>query len=378
MGAFMEPVQDAFRWSRAEYSSGLSVYAVVGVVLAPLIGVLIDRRGPRLVAVIGCLLVGVAFALLATASSSILWWLALWVIFASACQLIMPTLWSAAIAGTFTASLGLALSVAIAGSGLAAFVFPFVANALIEHFDFRIAYLVMGLGFGIPTAVISAFAMPPPTAQPSSLSEQPRGEPAHSGLSLPQGLRSLIFYKLALAILVTNLVSMALVVHLIPLLAGAGLTRDAAVFVAGAFFGIAAMVGKVLGGAALDRFAGRLVASGFVTLLIASVAMLALPAMTFAWATVAATMFGLAYGALAPVWPYLASRYFGLRAYGRLFGIMSSCYALALALGPMLAGHVHDLTHSYRIFLLGGLPALLVILLATLSLGRYPDFVERT
>ncbi len=377
MGAFMAPVQDTFHWSRGEYSSGLSVFAVVGVVLAPVVGLLIDRRGPRQVAVVGCLLVGIAFALFATATGSIIWWLALWVLFASACQLIMPTLWSAAIAGVFTASLGLALSVAIAGSGVAAFLFPLVANALIEHFDFRTAYVVMGLGFGVPTALICVVAMPGPTARRAAASDALETAPLPlPGVTLSQGLRTLIFYRLALAILVTNFVSMALVVHLIPLLMGAGMARNAAVYVAGAFFGIAALVGKVLGGVALDRLSGRLVSSVFVLLLIASVAMLALPAMTFNWAIVAASLFGLAYGALAPVWPYLASRYFGLRAYGRLFGIMSSCYALALALGPLTAGHVHDVAHSYQPYIFAGLPALLLILLATVSLGRYPDFAE--
>src|SRR3954451_16355863 len=121
LGAFMEPVQQAFHWNRSDFSLGLSVYAVVGVVLSPVVGALIDRYGPRIFGVIGSLLAGVTFALFATATESLLWWVALWVIFASACQLIMPTLWSAAIASVFTVRLGLALAVANAGSGVAAF-----------------------------------------------------------------------------------------------------------------------------------------------------------------------------------------------------------------------------------------------------------------
>jgi MFS family permease len=372
MGAFMGPVQAAFHWSRSQFSLGLSVYAVVGVVLAPLVGLLIDWRGPRIVGVVGSLLAGLTFALFATANESITWWLVLWVIFASACQLIMPTLWSAAIASVFTVSLGLAIAVANAGSGVAAFLFPFVANVLIENFDFRTAYLVMGLGFGIPVALISALAMPAPIRRPKPTDSQAAAA-ILPGVTLSQGLRSAIFYKLAFAILVTNVVNMALTVHLIPLLNGSGLTRDAAVWAA-VVFGVASMIGKILGGVALDRYSGKLVGALIILILVVAAAMLAVPVMSLAWANASALLFGLGYGSLAPVYPYLASRYFGRRAFGRLFGIMSSCYTFALATGPWLAGRVHDVTHSYLLFLAGGIPALLLCALLLASLGRFPDF----
>ena len=53
---------------------------------------------------------------------------------------------------------------------------------------------------------------------------------------------------------------------------------------------------------------------------------------------------------------------------------MSSCYTFALATGPWLAGRVHDVTHSYLLFLAGGIPALLLCALLLASLGPFPDF----
>jgi MFS family permease len=376
MGAFMGPVQRAFHWTRSEYSSGLSVYAVVGVLLAPLVGMLIDWRGPRLVAVAGALLAGVTFSLFGTVNSSLVWWLVLWVMFASACQLIMPTLWSAAIAGVFTVSRGLAMSLALAGAALAGFIMPIMANLLIEHFGFRTAYVAMGLGFGSLVAAIGAAGMPGRLGRTNRSSAEPDvPAPALPGLTLAQGLRSSSFVKLAVAMLVANAVIYALAVHIIPLLTGAGLARDTAVMLAG-ILGLTSLAGKLVCGVAMDRYSGRLVASGFILLLIGGLAMLALPSMTLAWAIVAVLLTGLPYGALAPVFPYLVSRYFGLRAYGRLFGMLSSFYAIALATGPLLAGYVHDATHSYLPFLLGGIPALLLAILMLVSLGPYPDFSE--
>src|SRR5882757_9002688 len=78
VGAFMKPVTTDLHWTRSDFSIGLSVYAFVGVVMGPVVGALVDKWGVRLVAVIGSLLVGVTFALFATATGAIAPWLILW------------------------------------------------------------------------------------------------------------------------------------------------------------------------------------------------------------------------------------------------------------------------------------------------------------
>jgi MFS family permease len=72
--------------------------------------------------------------------------------------------------------------------------------------------------------------------------------------------------------------------------------------------------------------------------------------------------------------PYLASRYFGMRSYGRLFGIATIAYAVGAGLGPWLAGRTFDLTHSYRLFLLGNIPLALIAILLCATMGPYPVF----
>src|SRR5262245_44558087 len=58
MGAFMAPMQAAFHWNRSQFSVGLTALAIIGVIFAPLTGIIIDRFGPRVVAAIGSLMVG--------------------------------------------------------------------------------------------------------------------------------------------------------------------------------------------------------------------------------------------------------------------------------------------------------------------------------
>ena len=374
MGAFMAPMQQAFHWNRSEFSIGLTALAVVGVIFAPLTGIMIDRYGPRVVAAVGSLMVGGSFALFGTASGSVGYWFALWLVYSVSVQLIMPTTWSVATSAAFTVSRGIAIAVTMAGSGLAALIFPVTANVLIEHFDFRLAFFAMGSVAGLGGGLISWLALPARAPRPRPSAAAVHAEPlAAPGLTVRQGLHSLTFYKLCIALFITNLVIFALVVHLIPLLVAAGLKQSTAALVSSSF-GLSLIGAKIVAGFALDRFPGWVVTAVGALILLIAAAMLALPVRGVGWALAAVLVFGAADGALAPTFAYLASRYLGLRSFGRLFGMMSSLYALALAFGPVLAGMVFDLTGSYRLFLIAAIVALLFAIALLATLGRYPDF----
>ena len=85
---------------------------------------------------------------------------------------------------------------------------------------------------------------------------------------------------------------------------------------------------------------------------------------------VAAACFGLTVGAEVDVIAYLASRHFGLKNYGVLFGAMVGAFALGVAFGPLAAGAAYDQAGSYTQFLVGTMAAMVVSSLALATLGR--------
>ncbi len=105
---FFGPLEQEFHWSRAQTSSAFLVYAGASVFLAPVVGTVLDKIGVRRLALPGCVLVGIAWALFATLNGSIVQWLFLWLLMAIASQAVAVTVWSAAIASQFTVSRGLA------------------------------------------------------------------------------------------------------------------------------------------------------------------------------------------------------------------------------------------------------------------------------
>lgn len=367
MGAFMAPMQAAFGWSRSDYAFGFSIHSIAGMILPAPVGWLIDRFGPRAVAVTGTIAAGLTFCLFATVTGGFGDWCLLWVAYGSASQLIFSGLWYTAAAQSFNLGRGLAIGVVMCGAAIAGVVGPPMANWLIELHGFRFAYLAMGLSWGAVVSVVAWLGMPGRRVR----HRPTQAAPIASGLSFVEGLRAPAYYKLLAAIAITYFVLLALTLHVIPMLGEAGLGRNTAVLIASAF-GLSLIVGKLAAGFANDRFSARLIAVLCNISLAASTAMLVLPGV--GWSIAGVLLGGLSYGGVAPTYPYLISRYLGMRGYGRLFGIVAIVYAASSGAGPWVAGKVHDLTHSYHLLLLWELPALAVAVLLCLSLGRYPHF----
>ena len=74
---------------------------------------------------------------------------------------------------------------------------------------------------------------------------------------------------------------------------------------------------------------------------------------------------------------YLLSRHVGLASFGKVFGFIASGMSVGSAIGPVLAGHIFDVTGSYSLLLLGGMPLALTAGLLGAFLGPYPDFSRR-
>jgi hypothetical protein len=69
----------------------------------------------------------------------------------------------------------------------------------------------------------------------------------------------------------------------------------------------------------------------------------------------AAFLAGIAIGAEVDIIGYLIARYFGLRSYGLLYGLMYTIFMLGTSLSQMMASMIFDTTGSYGVYC--GLPA---------------------
>lgn len=374
MGIFMPHIEKEFGWSRAFISASLSVNAVMGVIFSAFVGALIDRVGPRRVAIPGILVYCISLGLLATATGSQVQWLAIWFGIALGSLLLKPTVWTWAVVSRFDAARGMALAVALSGSAVTGMIAPFAATYFIGAFGWQGAYAALALSYVaivLPLVVLFFFgATELANKRSGGLKARASGPPPTlPGMTMRQAFASLTYWKLAIATFLVMLTITGGIVHLVPILIQGGLGAGAAAAAAGAI-GVSAFLGRLAAGFLLDRMNARILGSlGFVLPALVAAGLLAFNG-SLPMAICLALLLGLCTGAELEISSYLTSKHFGLRSFGALFGFIAGLIAFASGIGAPLAGLAFDMTDSYDLALLG---ALGLSLAAGLLLFTLPD-----
>jgi MFS family permease len=73
------------------------IISMIALIAAPMVGLLVDRIGPRRIALFGVLLFCSTLAGLSTATPNIVSWWSLWALLAVGNMFILPTIWAQAI-----------------------------------------------------------------------------------------------------------------------------------------------------------------------------------------------------------------------------------------------------------------------------------------
>ena len=378
MGTFIEPLSKEFGWSRSTLTMGMMIAGLFVLLLSPYVGSLVDRHGPRRLALPGVMLMIVSTASFGLANGSLWQWSALWVLQGFAHIAMMMSIWTGAVARTFDQGRGLALGLALAGSAVGQTIIPSLSTWLIDTVGWRQAYLALGLGWGAITFPLCWLFLRDNMTAASKTTRDTESAPARelTGLTIAQAWRDRGLWSIAIATLLVMLLTMALAIHQIPLMTEAGLSRSSAAALAG-MAGIASFAGNVVTGHLLDRYRANWV--GGITLGILALAFALLldgirtPTLLF----VAMLISGYSAGTKLQICGYMTSRYGGLRNFGAIFGLMGSLIAIGGALGPFLGGVMYDMTGNYTFFVIVGMIGCGIAGLLILSLPRYPVWIEK-
>ncbi|MCE7798295.1 MFS transporter [Sphingobium sufflavum] len=374
LGVFMAPLQDAFGWSRTEISAGLTLFAFITLPFMPLAGMLVDRYGARRVALPGLLLSSLAFAAFSVQTGSLTLWFATWVAYTLASLSASILVWSSAISSAFRHNRGLALALLLCGNAVTQALAPLASLWLIDAFGWRVGYIALAGGWGGSALLLAALFFRErgkTDAATPTMEQAASAQP--SGLSVPQALRSLPLYRIALATFLQTTLSAATVVHLIPMLTSLGQTRaDAASFVA--IFALAAIAGKLLTGWLVDRVDAAWLPSLCYAGPGISFFLLLNGAGSPALLLIAIAVLGYCSGASLQLTTYLTTRFAGLRNFATIFGFISTVMALAGGVGPVLGGLIFDYSGGYVPLLTIGMVTACAAGLCVLGLGRYPEF----
>ncbi len=376
LGPFIEPLQQAFGWSRAQTSLGISIASFISAIFCIPVGIVVDKVGPRRVGLIGILLMTSAFALLGTATGDITNWVVLWIVLAFGTLCVQATVWTSAVASRFHASRGFAFAITLSGASISATVFPLMATWLIGSYDWRTAFWSMAIiwaGLVFPVLFFGFRGAQDVHAAKAAAAAAPAK--VLKGITLSEGLRSATLYKLLMASCLFSFTAIGALVHFVPILKDAGAEPLAAAGIA-SLVGIFSIIGRLGTGLLLDRFPGHVVGALAFLLPILTALLLLFAGDNPASQAVAAAALGLTVGSEVDVIAYLAARHFGLKNFGALYGALVMALSLGTAFGPLAAGAVHDHFNSYEPFLMLAIVLMCASAVALLSLGHPPEAHE--
>lgn len=358
---FLVPLQNHFGWSRAAIAGGGAVAALTVGIMGPLVGVWIDRYGPRRVMTIGALVMGCGFVLMSMIQS--LWQLyALNVLVAIgiACVAWIPN--QTLISNWFTRKRGRAMGITLAGIGFGGLIMPPLARFVKAELGWRVAFAVLG---SLVLVVVAGVTLAVVRSQPADLGLLPDGEPPDPktqagdptdrageaaevpGLSLSEAVKTGAFWLLSLGHVFWTFGSMSLIGHLPAFLTDQGFAEKVAVGFPSLAIGIS-VAGRLTFGVLADRFTKKAIMS--LAMILQSLAAFFLFRVdSFGALPVFAILFGMGLGGGAVLIPLLIGECFGLRAFGKVLGLVMISATLGAALGPVLTGRIFDVTGGYTL-----------------------------
>jgi MFS family permease len=372
---FLRPVMLEFHVGRAAVSLGFTVQLFVAALCTPLTGLLLDRHGARKVILPFTVLFGAVLLSNKVFSGSLWQFYFFYAGLGFFVHGLGPVPYGYVVSHWFDRRRGLALGLMMLGIGGGAIIMPSFAQQLIARFGWHTAYTILGAGvwlIAIPT--VAALLK----ERPQDIGLLPDGaqafEPAAGGA--PQGLlakeawRTGTFWLLACAFFLVSGSVQGCVVHLAAMLSDRGINAQTAAL-GSSLIGAAVLIGRVGIGYLLDRvFAPRLAAICFIGTAF-GIGLLWLGSTKMAF--MGAFLVGFGLGAEVDLIPYLTGRYFGLRAFGKIYSSAFAGFALAGATGPLIMGASFDRIGSYRAALMTFLAATLIasVLMALLGPYRY-------
>jgi MFS family permease len=348
MGVFFKPMLTEFGWTRGVTSISWSISNIVSGIFYVLSSWLNDKFGPRIISMACGFLAGAGYVLMSQVHS--VWGLYLFygVIVGAGISIFPPLLTT--VARWFVRRRTVMTGIIVGGGGLGGFIMPLISNWLISKFDWRTAYVILGIAIFIIVMITAQFMK----SSPAQINQKPYGfderenkarEVALEGLSRKKVLNTWQFWLILVAFFSFGWCVNVVTLHIAPHVSDIGYTAAAAASVLAAISGVS-IIGRT-GLASLGEKIGNQ-KSLIVTYFLMAITLFFLAFVKDLWLVyLFAAIFGLAYGSGFTQGSPLSANIFGLKLHSFVIGWFYFGQMIGAAIGTYSAGLLFDVTKSY-------------------------------
>ena len=379
LGVFLTPIEDSMGWSRSGIGAiGFFNWIVMGAG-GVLSGFVSDRVGTRRVVLAGAGLLGLGLTLSSHVQQVWHFYVTFGLLVGAGVSAFYVPLTVLAIKW-FEGRRGMAAAVVSAGNGLGILALAPLSRWLINEFDWRVAFTVLGTLAWVVVMPCALLLRQPVTASSSSTAgaqkwppHSPSGGPPSSGPPHSPGggppsapWATWAFWAIALTHFCCCAAHSGPLFHLVSHAMDQGVARMTAAGMLGAS-GLTSICGRIGAGIVADRVGAK-------RTLLAALTLQAVLIFLYLFASGAGALyavslvFGVAYGGAMPLYALVTRDCFGERVLGTAYGAVFFISCIGMGLGSYAGGAIYDLLGSYDWLFLGSfaIGAMAVVLGVTL------------
>jgi MFS family permease len=363
----LPPILDEFKWDRGMAAGAFSFGFIVFAVLSPLVGIVMDRRGPRFVIEAGVVLLVAGLLLSVLIATPWQLYLTLGVLVGAGANCMSYSAQSQYLPNWFVRRRGLALSIAFSGVGAGAILLLPWLQTVIERDGWRSACWTLGILAAVILVPVNLIVW----KRPQDLGLLPDGDsngPAKAGepprrtttivdaawvgttWTLRRAACTARFWWIAFGYFCALFVWYAVQVHQTKYLVEVGFSAYEAAWALG-LVSVVAIPGQIALGALSDRIGREWVwivsCAGFAICYAALIGLEHHPSRLLMY-TMVVSQGLIGYGMVTVMGPIVAEIFEGPH-FGSIFGTITVAMIAGGAVGPWVTGVVHDKTGSYRI-----------------------------
>jgi MFS transporter, OFA family, oxalate/formate antiporter len=363
---FRIPLVKEFGWSIAQVSFTFTICWFCLGCTASLGGIWLNRRGPRIVAVIAGLLWGGGVFLSSFAAHKLwLLYLGYGIIGGTGLGMgyIVPI---AVLVKWFPERRGLITGIAVGGFGAGALLAAPVAGRLVQSVGLMPTFAYLGVAFAAVAVLSGLFMRNPPEAwhpagwQPTAAQLSQRSD---RDFMLGESLRTWQWWALCGLMSINTMAGLSIVSQAAPIFQEMGkVSAETAAILVGVI-SVGNGVGRVFWAWISDVTARR---TAFLTMYLIQAALFSIyhyigsPTLL----TIATFVIVMCYGGGYGITPAFAADYFGPRHVGSIFGLMLLPWAFPAAFGPLLFAYMRESTGGYTeaLYLIAAMLIIAIIL----------------
>jgi MFS family permease len=361
----MPPLIEEFGWDRGLAAGAFSFGFLVSAVISPIVGRVLDVRGPRIVILTGVLVLTVGLALAPSIERPWQLYLILGVLVGSGANMMTYTVHSQFLPNWFVERRGLAISIAFAGVGIGAIVLLPWLQSIIVSTGWRASCWAMGLVVLLGAGPLNLLVRRKPQdlgLLPDGASRSPSAAATRGSLkivdprwaattwTLARAMRTGRFWWIVLGYFCALVAWYAVQVHQTKYLMEIGFTPFVAAWSLG-IVSVAGIPGQIVLGALSDRLGREWIwtagCAGFAICYAALIGLEQVQSNALLYIMVLSQGF-LGYALTSVMGPIVVEIFEGPH-YGSIFGTITVALIGGGAAGPWVAGVIHDATGSYQL-----------------------------